>query len=84
MAFYILINKEKENEQTAQYSFYPSELSNECDGYGLLEISKENGEVTLIKPAYSDQGKHFFMRASRKIYVHWRNGELPEKTQWVS
>ncbi|HIE4217111.1 hypothetical protein [Proteus mirabilis] len=84
MAFYILIHKNSEDETMARYSFFPSELEEFNDQHGILEINKKNGEVTLIKAVNPDHGNHYFMRASRKVFVNWRNNEYPDITTWAS
>ncbi|MDE9553022.1 hypothetical protein [Xenorhabdus bovienii] len=84
MAFHISIIKSKENEHSAQYHFMSTSSRHSEMEHGLLEINKENGEIKLIKAADYDEHKGFFMRASRKVFVHWKNGILPEKTEWAS
>lgn len=84
MAFCILIFKEEENENFARYNFMACEFKDTDKKHGVLEINKENGEITLIKAADYDEKKHFYQRASYKIFTHWKNGDLPDKTIWAS
>ncbi|MBD2782927.1 hypothetical protein [Xenorhabdus szentirmaii] len=84
MAFHILIFKKIESKCFARYSFIASEFMDSDKEHGIFEINKENGEITLIKPAYRDEKKHFFQRASYKIYTYWKRGEFPEEAEWAS
>lgn len=79
MAFYIQISKIDESEQAARYRF-------EGDGgkSGIFEIAKSSGEVTLIEPMPDDEKGHFFNRAAVKILKEWREGVLPETSEWAS
>jgi hypothetical protein len=78
MAFYIRITKLSEDDSRAVYRF-------EGDGRaGMLSISKESGEVSLLESAVQDEKGHYFQRAAAKLYKHWGAGELPSSTEWAS
>ncbi|MBD1229605.1 hypothetical protein [Xenorhabdus griffiniae] len=84
MAFHILMFKKEENEISAQYLYMSTTSRHSEMEHGLFEINKENGDVTLVRLADYDEQKHFFQRASFKIFKHWKNGELPEEAEWAS
>lgn len=84
MAFHIEIIKQNESENKVIYSFTSTSSLYQNSLPGLLEINKKNGNVVLIRMAENDVRKAFFMRASRKVFVHWKNNEYPDKTEWAS
>lgn len=79
MAFYVLILKESEDEITAIYRFGPNR-----DQLGRLAFDKRTGRATELDPAPVAQNPHLFIRAQAKIYQHWLEGSLPERTVWAS
>jgi hypothetical protein len=79
MAIYIRIRKTFENESFADYVF-----GKDMDQSGKLRVMKKTGEVTLLKDIEENGADFVFLRASRKIQLHWRNAEFPEKTCWAS
>jgi hypothetical protein len=83
MTFSILIQKIRETEEFAQYQFQ-DQLQESETTFGILQLNKETGEVLLLKPLDADIKGSYFQRAARKIYTHWRNGEIPSLTCWVS
>lgn len=79
MAVYIQILKIADHQESVQY-----EYSTVDDRKGVFSISKDSGEITVIKPLEGDDEKHLFARAVYKIKKHWESGEYPEKTCWAS
>jgi len=79
MAFYVKIRKVAEDCRTVRYSF-------QGDGPepGVLEISKESGEVSLVKPLAGDHHNRAFDRAAVKLIRAWKAGILPHETEWAS
>ena len=76
---YILIHRKEDSSSHAEYVFGENE-----DAVGRLRLSKETGEVTLLEAAPGDTHLGMFQRAARKLTVHWRAGETPEKTCWAT
>jgi hypothetical protein len=79
MAFYILIQKETEDDENIIYSFGPNE---NCLGY--LALNKVSGKSEQKKAVPVDNPDAFFVRAASKLYKHWQSGQIPEKTSWES
>ena len=80
MAIYIEIQKVREDEGTADYTF-----SLEGRGTGLVRLRKSTGEVELLEPLPGDSAERgFFERAAHKLRSHWRKEEFPERTCWAS
>ncbi len=79
MAVFLEIAKVKEAEEEVWYQFLTT------DGrLGELSISRGTGEVSLIQPMPGDEQRKLYARAARKVTMHWRSGELPDKTCWAS
>ncbi|MBL0871333.1 MAG: hypothetical protein IBJ18_12235 [Phycisphaerales bacterium] len=68
------------NDSVAVYKFRNSSAGGE---WGELEICRKTGRIQLLKPA---EHKHEFAyaRAARKISVLWKEGSLPEETEWAT
>ncbi|MDO3529400.1 hypothetical protein [Ralstonia pseudosolanacearum] len=79
MAFYIKIEKYEETEFSAKYKFWCVD-GNFCE----LEINKQSGEVRLLMQVSGDQQRHIFNRAAAKVIREWRQGRLPDMTEWAS
>ncbi|MDO3577425.1 hypothetical protein [Ralstonia pseudosolanacearum] len=79
MAFYIKIEKYEETEFSAKYQF--GSADGNC---GEFEINKQSGEVRLLAQVSGDQQGHLFNRAAAKVVREWRQGRLPDMTEWAS
>lgn len=77
---YIPIVRVMMNDTVAVYKFRDDDARGE---WGELEVCRKTGRIQLLKPA---EHKHEFTyaRAARKISVLWKEGSLPEKTQWAT
>ncbi len=82
--FNIEIKKILENENEVTYSFQEYDLPG--TGFGEILINKRTGELIVIKEAEWDKNNKggLSLRAGTKILQHWRKGEFPEITGWVS
>ena len=78
MAIYILIEKVNEDNDCAEYVFGENEFV-----LGKMKIEKDSGRITVTEEAPDDSG-WISQRAGRKIFLHWREGEFPDKTCWAS
>lgn len=78
MAFYIAINKVREDEASARYRFTSGTRT------GTFEIEKTTGNVSLIDEMPDDPAGHHFERASVKIMGAWQAGQLPDFAEWAS
>jgi hypothetical protein len=78
MAIYILIRKLSEDSENAEYAFGLDESK-----LGTMKIEKNSGKITVTEEAPTDDG-FISQRAGRRIFLHWRDGEFPEKTCWAS
>ncbi|MGD7164034.1 hypothetical protein ACQCS9_19735 [Ralstonia pseudosolanacearum] len=79
MAFYIKIEKYEETEFSAKYQFWSADGN--C---GEFEINKQSGKVRLLVQVSGDQQGHLFNRAAAKVIREWRQGQLPDMTEWAS
>lgn len=77
MAFYIRIEKLTDTERGATFRFfdpaYPDEVRE-------LRLNKTTNEVAMTKQTR----QAFFLRASRKVSVAHKLGELPALLEWAS
>ena len=95
MAFYIEVEKEREDEVFAFYKYsysiaenFVKRGKNSVRGQsrlveGHLKIDKLNREYYVIEMAEGDTGG-YVGRAVMAILREWRKGKLPEKTCWAS
>lgn len=79
MAFSVHINKSHEDNQFVYYKYGSTGMK-----FGLIKISKSNGDVFLIENAESDESGAQAKRAGWKLMRHWKDGELPDETYWAS
>jgi len=79
MAFYVAVTKIEESAVSARYRFETA-----SDRVGLFEINKTTGDVVLLEPMAGDENEHCFNRAAVKVLRGWREGQLPEFTEWAS
>ena len=79
MAFYVKIEKCAEDNLMAKYRFWSVQ-----DNCGEFEINKQSGEIKLLAQADGDQQGHLFNRAAVKIMREWKQGRLPDMTEWAS
>jgi hypothetical protein len=79
MAFYIRIEKLSDDDHKATYRFI-----GDGDLHGIFTITKNLGELNLIEGMPGDTDQGVYRRASIKILREWRNGNLPEFTEWAS
>lgn len=79
MAFYIEIEKIHEDDEKACYRF-----TGNGGSYGIFGIDKKSGEFSLLEPLPGDDEQNVYKRASIKILREWKNGNLPEVTEWAS
>jgi hypothetical protein len=79
MAFYILLVKESEDEQTVVYRFGPNE-----EKLGCLLLDKTSGMVKELEPVPTSTSEVLFPRAAVKLRQHWKEGNFPEKSCWAS
>ena len=80
MAVYIPIRKVREDEAMVEYRFADDEEKR----WGRLSVDKRSGEVTIIEPAPGDESKFLSGCAARRVFLHWKEGEFPDKTCWAS
>jgi len=79
MAFYVGIKKLSESDDDVVYEFTGDEGNS-----GEFKINKYSGEVTLLKEMIGNNGEKAFQRAAVKIRKEWKNGVLPNLTEWAS
>ena len=95
MLFYIELIKTAEDDISADYDY---QYTVQGEAYlnkagktrhhrkyvvGKVKIFKASGEFEIIELAEGDQGKHI-ARAVSALRRHWRKGEFPDKTYWIS
>ncbi|QHI99151.1 hypothetical protein GT347_14905 [Xylophilus rhododendri] len=79
MTFYVKLEKQVENEVSAVYPFWSM-----VGSVGSLEVSKNSGEITLLKPVLNDNHGRLFIRAAAKLKREWQEGLFPEIIEWAS
>ena len=79
MAFYIKIEKTEEDGDKAIYRFI-----GDGGASGKFSINKETGRFDLIEEMPGDSEQAVYRRASIKILREWREGKLPDITEWAS
>lgn len=79
MAFYISITKVSEDDVAARYRFV-----GDNERAGTFSIDKGTGDISLIEQMPGDEGGHMFNRAAMKVMRAWKQGSLPETTEWAS
>ncbi|RIJ86893.1 hypothetical protein RSP822_07940 [Ralstonia solanacearum] len=77
--FLYKIEKYEETEFAAKYKFWS--VDGNC---GEFEINKQSGEVHILAQVSGDQPGHLFNRATVKVIREWRQGRLPDMTEWAS
>lgn len=79
MAVYVAIVRISESESGAEFSFGPREPLE-----GKISLDKAKGIASVIKECPGDTAGFYSSRAKRKIELHWREGQVPERTSWAS
>lgn len=79
MAFYVRIEKRSETAELAVYEYWSHE-----DSRGTLQLNKSSGEVSPLQNIAGDEQGNLFMRAAMKLRREWKEGRLPEVTEWAS
>lgn len=79
MAFYIKIEKTEEDDDRAIYRF-----TGDGGASGTFSIDKGTGSFNLIEEMPGDGEQAVYRRASIKILRGWREGNLPDMTEWAS
>lgn len=81
MAFAVeIIRLEEEND----WVFYHYKSAGMDVKFGLIKISKKNGDVVLIESAELDESGGQATRAAWKLMQYWRKGEFPGVAYWNS
>jgi hypothetical protein len=96
MAFYIELNKVHNDKENFAYYVYkfslPTEPVKNAAGKlrgasklvnGKIRINKTTGEVDVVQLSEGDNGM-YVQRAGLALMKHWKKGEFPEKTFWIS
>ncbi|QDV71924.1 hypothetical protein [Botrimarina mediterranea] len=79
MAIYVGIWKINEDDQYATYEFGPNE-----DRVGVVRVAKEDGSTEVITEVPDDEKRAYSPCARRKLLLHWRKQEFPDKTCFAS
>ena len=79
MAVYVGIRKVEETDDDATYEYGPDD-----DRVGRIKVLKQSGDMEVLSEVPGDEKGTFSMRAGRKLLLHWREGEFPEKTCFAS
>ena len=79
MAIYVAIRKVSENDVQAVYEFGPDEKR-----VGQIRVVKASGEIDVLSEVPGDEKPVFSPCAKRKLLLHWRSSEFPDKTCWAS
>lgn len=79
MAFYIRIEKRSETAELVVYEYWSKESSR-----GTLQLSKASGDIAPLNGVSGDERGDLFMRAAMKLRREWKEGRIPEITEWAS
>lgn len=79
MGIFVSIDKIEETEDYVDYRF-----SSAPDRFGVLRLKKSVGETELLQPQPGDVEEIAYLRAARKLYLHWEEGRFPDRTSWAS
>lgn len=79
MAFYVKIEKRSETAEIATYKYWSKE-----DSVGTLQLNKISGEVSPLQSIRGDDQGQIFMRAAMKLRREWKEGRMPDVTEWAS
>ncbi|QGQ22348.1 hypothetical protein F1728_06530 [Gimesia benthica] len=79
MAIYVTIYKISESDSFAIYEYGPNE-----DCVGQIQINKGTGEIEILSNVPSDDKMTSALCAKRKLYLHWKNKEFPDKTFYAA
>lgn len=75
MAIYVGIQKIDEDDSFATYQYGPNE-----ERVGQVKICKESGEIEILSEVPDDDKQQFSMCAVRRLTLHFRENEFPDKT----
>lgn len=79
MAIYVGIRKIEEDAEYVTYEFGPNE-----ERVGSIRLTKEDGQMEVISEVPDDDKRAYSPCAKRKLLLHWRKQEFPEKTCFAS
>ena len=79
VAIYLDVERIDLNELSAKYRY-----STVDDREGQFNFDLSTGESSLIISIPGEVENSLFLRASRKVWLGWKEGALPEKTYWAS
>ena len=82
MAANMAIDRVERTPTHSVYVFTDNDLG--APRSGRLRINHDSGEIETLEPMPKDTNLNREMRARRKLTVHWRSGELPDRTCWAS
>lgn len=76
---YIAIRLLNKDHDWADYAYGEDESL-----MGRLRLDLNTGESTVVQPHPEDRTEGMFQRVARKLFLHWKAGEIPESTCWAS
>lgn len=79
VAIYLDVERIEVNEFSARYRYTTVD-----DREGQFNFDLSTGEPSLIFSIPGEIENRLFLRASRKVWLGWKEGALPEKTYWAS
>ena len=79
---YIEIKKTEENERKVTYSFEEHHLPKKS--FGKVVIDKKSGEFFVLEEPEWDINHTLAVKTGLKLEQHWKKGEFPDVTCWVS
>ena len=77
--FYVTIYKIADTDSFAVYEYGPNE-----DCVGQIQINKETGDIEILSNVPGDEKMTSALCAKRKLYLHWKNKEFPDKTYYAA
>lgn len=79
MAIYVEIRKERESDSDCIYRYLAADGT-----VGRVRVSKVDGGTEPIEIAPGDQDQRRYLLVSRKLLLHFREGNFPAETCWAS
>jgi hypothetical protein len=78
VAFYIEMDKLADTDEYVEYSF------GRGHDLGVLRLDKKSQSISIVTACPLDVDGKWSQRAAMKLAKLWKEGVLPDRTQWAS
>ena len=76
---YVRIRKITTSDSHVEYEFGPNE-----ERVGRIQIDRVSGEIEVLADVPDDTNSFYAIRAARKLTLHFRYNEFPDRTCFAS